>query len=131
MYCLDSDVVIDFIRGDPAVANRIKRLQSAGANITITALTLCELYRGAFLSTKKDESLEFVNEFLRRVTLLTHNESSCLLFGEDYSALKEKGKQTQEIDLMIASICKANNIILVTRNLKDFKNIPNLMVEKW
>jgi predicted nucleic acid-binding protein len=41
------------------------------------------------------------------------------------------GKQTQEFDLMIASIAKENNLIVITRNKKHFEDIPDLKVEEW
>ncbi|MGD9563754.1 MAG: type II toxin-antitoxin system VapC family toxin [Pyrinomonadaceae bacterium] len=35
------------------------------------------------------------------------------------------------MDLKIASIAIAQNAILVSRNLKDFEDIPNLVVNDW
>ncbi len=131
MYCLDTDIVIAFSRSDNASKEKIEQLKRSGQDLAITSITLCELYRGAFLSLKTEESLGFINELLQRVTLLPQNRLSCLLYGEDFSKLKKKGTPTQVMDLMIASISKANNCILVTRNVKDFKNIPDLLVNGW
>ncbi|MBI4438830.1 type II toxin-antitoxin system VapC family toxin [Candidatus Woesearchaeota archaeon] len=126
MYCLDTDFAIDFIRGESSAVKRLSLLQNMEADISITPLTLCELYKGAFMSVKPEEGLSFVNRFLESVNLLQHSKHSCLIFGRDYAFLKSRGLITQEIDLMIASICKENNNVLLTRNLKDFKNIPGL-----
>lgn len=131
MYCLDTDIVIAFSRRDGASKDKLEQLKRSDRDIAITSITLCELYRGAFLSLKTEESLAFINELLERVTLLTQNALSCLLYGEDFAKLKKKGTPTQVMDLMIASISKANNCILVTRNIKDFKNIPNIVVDNW
>ncbi|MCP4148878.1 MAG: type II toxin-antitoxin system VapC family toxin [bacterium] len=35
------------------------------------------------------------------------------------------------MDLMIASICLANNVTLVTNNLKHFSRIEELPIENW
>jgi len=35
----------------------------------------------------------------------------------------------EDFDLMIASICLANDLTLITNKLKHFKNIPDLKVE--
>ena len=37
---------------------------------------------------------------------------------------------TEESDLMIASIAKANGLVLVTRNKKHFENI-DIKIEVW
>jgi tRNA(fMet)-specific endonuclease VapC len=131
MYCIDTNIAIDHLRGDSSVTQRLKHLQDNGEEIAITSITLCELYKGAFISAQKEKNLEAIRIFLGAVQLLTENGKSCLAFGQDYGELKNKGKLTQESDLMMASICKANNFVLVTRNIKDFKNIPGLLVEKW
>ncbi len=131
MYCLDSDIVMSFLKNDAAAVSKVNELQLLGLEIATTTLTLCELYKGAFLSAKSDESLAFVNKFLESVTLLPQGKLSCILFGQDYAYLKKKGIMTQLMDLMIATVCKANNRILITRNVKDFKNIPDLVVNAW
>ena len=132
MYCLDTNLVIDIFRGkDPNLKSKIEYIKSLGSGFAITTITLCELYKGAFLSSNKEQSIAQVNAFLESVSLYTQNKLSCLLFGQDFALLKDKGMQTEEADLMIASISKANNCILVTRNVKYFKNIPNLVVNNW
>ncbi len=131
MHCFDTDIVIAFFRDNAEATLKIRQLQESGTEIAITFPTLCELYKGAFLSTKTKESLAYINRFLEGVSLLEQNKWSCLLFGQDYAFLQKKGMQTQEMDLMMASICKASNVVLVTRNAKDFRNIPNLMIENW
>ncbi len=131
MYCLDTDLVVAFFRKSHEAASKVQQLKASDDMLVITGITLCELYRGAFLSAQKDANLALISELLERVTLLTQSKLSCFLFGQDYASLKMGGVITQENDLMIASICKANNVVLVTRNTKDFKNIPNLLVEKW
>jgi tRNA(fMet)-specific endonuclease VapC len=35
------------------------------------------------------------------------------------------------MDLLIASISLANNYILVTNNIKEFKRIKGLKIENW
>jgi tRNA(fMet)-specific endonuclease VapC len=35
------------------------------------------------------------------------------------------------MDLKIASIALSRNAVLVSRNLKDFEEVPNLVVKDW
>ncbi len=131
MYCLDTDIVVAFLRGRDEATEKVARLRSSKIEIAITPLTICELYKGAFLSSDKEKNFEVVNSFIERVRILDHTLESCRIFGEDYAYLKKKGVQCQNMDLLIACICKGHNAILLTRNIKDFKNIPNLLLEKW
>ena len=40
-------------------------------------------------------------------------------------------KRIRRADLLIASIALANDVTLVTRNLKHFRQVPNLKVVNW
>ncbi len=131
MHCLDTNIVIDHFRGTEKVTNKIQQLKNEGFEIAITTITLCELYKGFYLSEQKEGNLAMLNGFMDTVTLLSQNRLSCLLFGKDFALLKTKGLMTQEMDLIIASIAKANRCIMVTRNAKDFKNIPDLIIHSW
>jgi len=53
------------------------------------------------------------------------------VYGIKYSELKKTGKLTQDFDLMIASICIANNKVLVTNTKKHFENIKGLKIAEW
>ena len=131
MYCLDTDIAVAFLRGQDSAVSFLTKLQESGVEISTTTLTLCELYRGAFLSPDVHKNLGLVNTFLERVNLLPEAKSSCIIYGQDFATLKKKGVMTQQMDLLIASICKANGQALITRNIRDFKNIPDLVVNSW
>ena len=129
MYCLDSDIMIQVIRGDKELKKKIDPIEPE--NVYFTTVTLCELFKGAYKSKKKEESVQFLYEILKNYKVLSLNIRSSEIFGMDFSKLEKIGKPTQILDLMIASITKANNLILITRNKKDFENIPDLKLEVW
>ncbi len=131
MYCLDTNIVIDIFRGDVKLKQRLEFIQRLGIEVSITFLSVAELYKGVYLSARKDESLLLVEDFLKNVISLNLSMKSCDLFGMDYGELKKKGKIVPEVDLLIASIAKAEGRIFVTRNEKHFKEIPDLKVEVW
>ena len=131
MYCLDSNIVIEIFRGNPNLKNKIENLQKENKEFFINPIILCELYKGVYSSNKKDIASKFLEEFLKEVIFLEFDKESCREFGELYDRLSKKGKMTQEKDLMIASICIKNNLILITQNKKHFENIPRLKAEFW
>ncbi len=129
-YCLDTSVIIDILRGDENLLFRIKPLQNRN-NFCITPITLAELYKGAFLAKKQKDAIRLVDEFCDSVELLDFTKEACEIFGRKYLELKKGGKQTQEADLMIASIAIANDLTFITRNSKHFANIRELKFEEW
>ena len=131
MYCLDTNIIVALFRGDKKIKDKLALIQKINAEIYTTTLSLCELYKGVYLSNQQEKNLELIKEFLSNIKVLALSNKSSQLFGEDYFSLKKEGKLTSEIDLMISSIVKTNNLILVTRNIKHFKEVSNLKVEGW
>lgn len=129
MYCLDSSVIINIFDGVIPIKENLEKIKSE--ELFITPIALCELYKGAIHSSITEKRIEYINELLQRVELLGFDMKSCMIFGEDYLRLKRLGRITKDADLMIASICKAHNKILITTDKKHFEDIPNLKVEAW
>lgn len=129
MYCLDTNIVVDFLRGNKIIIEKIRNI-SINNDLFITCISLCELFKGAFLSSKSEKELGIINEFLDSIKVLDLNIDSCKSFGKEYARLNKIGKQTKEFDLMIACIAKSNELVLITRDKKDFENI-DAKVEAW
>ncbi|MEK6881412.1 MAG: type II toxin-antitoxin system VapC family toxin [Nanoarchaeota archaeon] len=130
MYCVDTNIVVDIMRGDKALAIKVENMIFSGKNIFLTPITLCELYRGAFLHVNFDKKLQETESIIFNFEFIDFNAQSCKVFGELYAEIKKSGKMISDFDLMIASICKANNLILVTRDKKHFKN-TKITIEEW
>lgn len=45
--------------------------------------------------------------------------------------LRRKGIKVPGMDLLIGATAKAHDMILVTRNVRDFERIPGLRIENW
>ncbi|MEL7330233.1 MAG: type II toxin-antitoxin system VapC family toxin, partial [Cyanobacteria bacterium J06559_1] len=48
-----------------------------------------------------------------------------------FQEFRKAGLRIGTQDLRIASIVLANNGIVLTRNLRDFEKVPNLVVQDW
>ncbi len=131
LYCLDTNIIIDLFRNDLGVKKKIEELEQQQVTLCLTPIILCELWQRAYLAPQQKNPKELLITFVETITTLDFTEESCRLFGEIYAALKKQGKQTQEPDLMIASICIAHNAVLVTKNNKDFANIKDLKFVVW
>ncbi len=119
------------MRGDEQLRKTLQSHVNRGALLAITPITLCELYKGAFMSTRPVEALELISIFLEGVEVLDLFDVACMEFGKQHSTLMKKGKPTQQFDLLIGVIAKMHDHILVTRNRKDFEYIEGLKIEQW
>ncbi len=66
-------------------------------------------------------------ESYRNAHVLEFDQMSAQVFKE----LKSQKIRVGTMDLKIASIAISNNAILVSRNLSDFEQVPNLAVQDW
>lgn len=66
-------------------------------------------------------------ESFRNAVVLDFDEKAAAVFKE----LKSQKIRIGTMDLKIASIAIANDAILVSRNLSDFLQVPNLSVQDW
>ena len=131
MFCLDTNIIIDFLRGNKNIIKKIKKYFDLNISFSITSLCICELYKGAYKSSKTKKNIQKIKSAVSNLEILDFNEIAYNIYGKSFVHLSKIGKRTNEIDLMIASICIANNKILVTRNKKHFENIPDLKLESW
>ncbi|HZX12727.1 MAG TPA: type II toxin-antitoxin system VapC family toxin [Candidatus Nanoarchaeia archaeon] len=131
MYCLDTNILVDYLRGDEEIKEKLENLFNSGVRVSITILAVCELYKGIFLANKQEESLLILNRLIDSFILFNITKETAIVYGQLYAQLAKKGKLTQETDLIIASVAINNNQILITRNKKDFESIPDLKLEIW
>jgi tRNA(fMet)-specific endonuclease VapC len=66
-------------------------------------------------------------ELYRRFELLAYDRPAAKKFSDLQGLRLKLGTQ----DLNIAVSCLANNALLLSRNLRDFRRVPGLKVEDW
>jgi len=128
-YCIDTNIIIDILWGDASLRTKIETLPPE--HVCITPIILAELFKGAHLAKRQQEAIKLVEEFTHSIETLEFSEAACKTFGQRYAELAQQGKLTQEADLMTGCIALTHNATLVTRNVKDFKNIRGLSVVTW
>ena len=137
MYLLDTDTLTHLYSGNSNVADQLRSIDDTEVGITI--ITKVEVLRGRIdylLKAETSENLLKAQELLFRTEGLL---SGMLIVPLERSASIEfdrlnsvsKFRKIGRADLLIASIALANRAILVTRNLRHFRQIPGLKVENW
>ena len=131
MYCFDTDVLSAVLRRDPPL-RLIRRLASVPAEQQFTtAITLGELLYGADKRASPRLS-DRVRDLVRSlVGILPFDETAAERYGPLRADLERAGRPLDEPDLRIASIALANDLTLVTANVRHFSRVPELAVENW
>ena len=83
-----------------------------------------ELLYGAACSSKKEEHLAQVNEFVNLYPILP-------FFAESKAELRKQGQLIDDFDILIGVTAVANKMTLVSENLKHLSRIPNIKTENW
>jgi len=137
IYLLDTNIISEPTKLSPN-ENVIQKLADNLEYSCISAITWAEMLseikslpEGKRKTGLFDYSIESVQ---KQYEILSFDASAANIYSDLYERLKTKGSPAQRFDLMIASIAISNNLILVTRNVSDFKDIAensNLMIENW
>jgi len=128
MVCVDTDVIIDFLRNESRAVKKIKELKDSEVEICTTTINSFELFKGAFRS-KRNNSIELVSSFLNNLKILSFDLKASEEAAKIFESLRAKGKIIDPLDLMIASVAVTNDKPLLTRNIKHFERISNLKID--
>jgi tRNA(fMet)-specific endonuclease VapC len=63
--------------------------------------------------------------------IISLTEESVKISTQIYADLRRKGTPVDDIDLLIAGVAIANNLVLITHNQKHFGKIKGLELEDW
>lgn len=129
IYCLDTDILIEYFRGNESIKYRIENLREDDS-IGLTWLSVYEFFKGIFASGKLEDE-EFLIGLVNSAFLMDETYESSRIGGEIYADLKKSGNLINDADILIASIVKHHNAVLVTNNEDHFKRVTGLMVENW
>jgi predicted nucleic acid-binding protein len=129
IFCLDTDILIEYFRGNTKIQARIRSLGEADS-IGTTLLSYYEFFKGIYASGKLEEE-EFLKTLLDTSLVLESSYESAKISGEIYAYLKKTGQIISDADILIAGIVKSHDATLVTNNTSHFKRIVDLKVENW
>lgn len=96
----------------------------------ISEITVAELFYGATCSNQKDKIIKEVEIFISQFTILPIY-NSLLTFAELKSTLRSQGNLIDDFDLLIGASAVANDLVLVTENVKHLERIPHIEIENW
>lgn len=129
-YLLDTNICIYLIKKQyPEIISRLLRV--GFDKIGISTITIAELEYGVANSNHFMEAHAALLEFILPFEILDFNYGAASFYGKIRKELKDKGQPISDMDMLIASIAMANDLIVVTNNEKEFKRISGLNIENW
>jgi predicted nucleic acid-binding protein len=124
LVVLDSTVLIDFLRGRPAV-DWVRALRSRGDVPATTAINVEEIVRG--LRTTEYDAAQ---QLFRGLLVLAIDQAAAWQAGIWRRSFAERGVTLFQADCLIAAVTHDRQAILCTGNPRDFP-IPDLVVQHW
>jgi len=138
MIAFDTDVLTEILLGNPVVVDRAATIPPHEQAVPIVVLE--EIIRGrlqvirqaeasrARVTLSRDYDLfEQTLGDIRQVTVLSYTPQADSL----YRQWRHRRVRVSTHDLRIAAICIAHEATLISRNRRDFLQVPELHVDFW
>ena len=136
-YLLDTNVLstVTKLAPDQDVLDKIKFYTPYCAISTIVWYELLLEMKKLPDGRKKEFHQKYLYEHVQvTYPIIPFDDHAAFIASDIGAKLAANGIVVASIDLLVASIAIANNMILVTRNPKDYlaiQNVSSLMVESW
>ena len=125
MYVLDSNIVIDFLRG--RLPQALALLNRTDARLVkIPAIVKAELLLGVRKSVNPDRNREAVESFLCDFEVLPFDSRCARYYAQIRAELAGVGKAIGPNDLIIAATALAHDATLAANNVREFQRVPGL-----
>ena len=120
-YLLDTNIIVALTINEEEDVIRRAAACDAGDMVT-SSIALAEVAFGT--EQGQPPTMEVLRDFLEEVPVLDFDHKAALA----YAQLPFK---RASFDRLIAAHAVSNELIVVTRNEKDFADVPGLVVENW
>ena len=132
MYLFDTDIITNVLKKQPSqcLLERLALLPKHQQHIS--TVTVSEIVYGAMKSSRPTYHLNNLEQILLpSVNVVSFDTKAACVCGLLRAELEKKGQPLDLADLEIASIAIAEDLILVTGNIRHFGRIEGLRLENW
>jgi tRNA(fMet)-specific endonuclease VapC len=135
LHVLDTDTLSLLQERNAAILVRVAAC--APDDLAITVVTVEEQLSGWYRRLRRAKKPEELAKVYDRLTAAVRSLSRLpiLSFSEAAirraKALQASRLNVRKMDVCIAAIALEHQAIVVTRNVRDFQRVPNLVVEDW
>lgn len=130
MYMLDTNILVDFLRGNAPGILKVLRESDARA-FAISSVVEAELLLGAHKSQNVARERRRVEELLLPFEIVPFDSACAHQYAGLRAHLEKAGTPIGANDYLIAATALAHSAVLVTNNVGEFSRVPGLMIESW
>ena len=127
---LDTNICIYIIKNKPQTV--MKKFQKFNVgDISLSSITVSELYYGAYKSEYIEKNLLALEHFLQPFDILEYDLKASIEYGQIRATLEKQGNIIGGLDMQIAAHARSLDMILITNNTKEFARVDNLVIDNW
>jgi tRNA(fMet)-specific endonuclease VapC len=129
-YLLDTNICIGLLNNkDPIFLKNLKKLSPD--DVFLCSIVKAELLFGAKKSLHRERNEKKLKIFFHEFESLPFDNQCAESYGEIRSYLEQSGNPIGNNDLLIAATAIANDLTLITRNVREFSKISSLKITEW
>ncbi|CAN5699431.1 type II toxin-antitoxin system VapC family toxin [soil metagenome] len=123
-YLIDTDWVVDVLRGHQSSIQALREIAADGLAISI--ITYGELIEGAIYARDPARAQAGLEHFLKGIAILPLTVEIMVRFGHVRGGLRGQGNLIGDLDLLIGVTAVHHELELISRNRRHFDRIPDL-----
>lgn len=129
-YLLDTNILIYFSKDRPdSIVKRLDKLDAGEAVMSVVSYG--ELCYGASRSTKPAATRKVIDLLIGIFPVVPLTQEAACEYGKLRGKLAANGTPIGPNDMWIAAQAKAESLILVTNNEREFQRVAGLKLENW
>ena len=136
-FLLDTNVISETVR--PRPEPRVLRWfrERTPRDLFLSTVTLGELVRGALKLDDPARSRRYQHWITRDLTrqfdgrILAFDDRAAAIWGEIMAAGDQAGHPQPALDAQIAAVARRHDLMLATRNTRDFRDMDLALVNPW
>lgn len=128
-YMLDTNICIYVMKNKND--NALQKFKDNFYHLCISIITYAELKLGVEKSEQVKKNSEALEKFVQSLPIIPFNVKAANEYGYIRAKLEKEGRTISGNDMLIAASAKAENVILVTNNVREFERVDGLKIEDW
>ena len=129
-YLLDTNACIQILNSQMSPVTR-RALMIPPTEIFICTVAYSELYFGAYKSQRVERNISHLEGLLHEFCDLDFDRKAAQVAGRIRAGLAAQGQTIGAYDTLIAAVAIANDLVLVTHNVREFDRVEGLSLEDW